>query len=344
MFSAKEKLKVMTYAQSAGNVKETCEIFGISRTLYYKWKRQYETEGPLGLEEKPKKKPIMPNQVSAITEKAILEQVVRTPKDGPRQLCYSLNLAGYKVGETGVYRVLKRHQLTRRDERISFSKNRAIERSSLRQLSRLDLSLKQEKHRIPGYMVMETLRSLSVGFLKSPIYYYAIYDVHSHWGLVKLYPHKNSIHMADFYATRLHPLIKTFKLPIQNILSEQLPEFKDQWVTRWQTSDVIGFEHQKSHFWELPSHKKELIKPLESFTEQLLGKAVTAAQAALMKEPLGTKHAFELLERCLEHEVRKYNFKTPIGGQTPSEVVIAYVKENGVDPDSLPLWVYLRMV
>ena len=39
------KLRVLTHAKETGNVSETCRYFGISREIFYQWKRAYEQHG-----------------------------------------------------------------------------------------------------------------------------------------------------------------------------------------------------------------------------------------------------------------------------------------------------------
>lgn len=41
----RRKLRVLNYAQEIGNVARTCRFFGISREIFYRWKRAYEREG-----------------------------------------------------------------------------------------------------------------------------------------------------------------------------------------------------------------------------------------------------------------------------------------------------------
>lgn len=327
MDKAQKRWQVLEHARQTANIQLTCRTFGISRTLYYKWKRRYEAEGFSGLEDKAPQKPNMPNQVDPATEKAILEQVLRMPKDGPRQLCYALHHLGIDIGETGVYRVLKRHGLNLRNERLAYAKKRARQRSGLRHLAKLDVRLKAPEHQIPGYLLMETLRTWQLG--QGLYYFYAIYDVHSKWGLIKLYPDLASINVADFYAQKVALLVKTFKLPIHNILSEQQPAFE----AKWQQRNLVG-----ARFWELPPGKTELIEPLNAFIQDI------CHPIAEQISQNGTRSAFPELERSLEERLRIYNFKQTQGQRTPTETILAYLESQGIDPETLPLWVYLRMV
>ncbi len=39
------KLRIFNYAKQIGNVTAACRHFGISREIYYRWKRAYEKDG-----------------------------------------------------------------------------------------------------------------------------------------------------------------------------------------------------------------------------------------------------------------------------------------------------------
>ncbi|MFI5323252.1 MAG: helix-turn-helix domain-containing protein, partial [Thermodesulfobacteriota bacterium] len=43
------KLRIVNYAQALRNISKACPYFGISRQVYYKWKRSYDEHGEKGL-------------------------------------------------------------------------------------------------------------------------------------------------------------------------------------------------------------------------------------------------------------------------------------------------------
>ncbi len=43
------RLRVMARAQLLGNVSQACREVGISRTLFYRWRKRYVAYGPDGL-------------------------------------------------------------------------------------------------------------------------------------------------------------------------------------------------------------------------------------------------------------------------------------------------------
>lgn len=344
MSKALERRRILEYAKLVGSVREACQVFGISRTIFYRWQKRFEAFGMAGLEDQKPKNTQKPNKVDKTTERAILDQIVKTPKDGPRQISFTLNHNGYSVGETGVYRVMQRNGLNTRALRVAFAKSHARQRSDIKQLTKLDIKLKKPENQIPGFLVMETLRAWQPCKGHNKVYYYAIYDVHSHWGLIKLFSDKSSINIAEIYALRIAPLMKIFKLPIKNVLSEQLEAYEDCWERRWQAEKAIARGRKASKFWELPANKNDLIQPLDQFIQTNLEAMDQAIIQRYECTTTGGKISFTELEQLMDTCMQHYNFKQSRNGQTPTETILNYLEGQGVDPETFPLWVYIRMV
>ena len=52
----KARLRMLQHAQRvSGNVSQTCRFFGVSRALFYIWKKRYEKNGLTGLRDQPRR-------------------------------------------------------------------------------------------------------------------------------------------------------------------------------------------------------------------------------------------------------------------------------------------------
>src|SRR5258707_15668854 len=50
------RLRMLQHAQRvSGNVSQTCRFFGVSRALFYIWKKRYEKNGLTGLRDQPRR-------------------------------------------------------------------------------------------------------------------------------------------------------------------------------------------------------------------------------------------------------------------------------------------------
>ena len=59
----------------------------------------------------------MPNKVNRTIEYEILSHVQRFPTDGPKRIYYELRAEGFNIGESGIYNVLKRYNLSTKVKR-----------------------------------------------------------------------------------------------------------------------------------------------------------------------------------------------------------------------------------
>ena len=102
-------------------VSVTCRKYNISRTLYYRWLKRYQSQGIDGLKD-IKRDFVPPNKTAVETEKALLGLIKEYPNYGPRALKYLFDELGYEISESAVYNIMKRNKLTKKELRISFSK------------------------------------------------------------------------------------------------------------------------------------------------------------------------------------------------------------------------------
>jgi transposase InsO family protein len=103
-------------------VSEACRIFGVHRSAYYRWKAAVERSGLEMLRPRERRAPRMPNQLSPVIEARVLAFAIAHPGLGPRRISATLAQArwgGLVVSPNGVWRLLRRHGLSRRVNRLS---------------------------------------------------------------------------------------------------------------------------------------------------------------------------------------------------------------------------------
>lgn len=93
---------------------DTCRLFNLSRTVYYKWIKRFNKLGYSGLLNRQKSKPERPNQIKPEYEKIIYNYIRDYPTHGPRRISNELKTQGILISKTGVYNVLRRGGLNRR--------------------------------------------------------------------------------------------------------------------------------------------------------------------------------------------------------------------------------------
>jgi transposase len=101
------------------SVTEACRTFGISRTTYYRWAGRAQRYGLAALLPKGRRPPVMPTATPPDQVQAVLAEAVARPTLGARQLVCHLADRGVRLSPSGVQKLLRRHRLGRRAQRVA---------------------------------------------------------------------------------------------------------------------------------------------------------------------------------------------------------------------------------
>lgn len=334
-FNAHSKYMVLKHALKENNVSLTCKLFGISRTTYYNWSRAYEKQGMAGLVVKEPKKPEMPNKVSKSIENEILSYVERYPADGPKRIYYELKAEGFNMGESGIYNVLKRHNLSKKTQRREYSKNKAI--NNRKRGSKNSLPYFQDiAQSYPGYLVIQRIDYMGRFEGIGKVYQYSIYDTYSKWGVAKIYNKKQDIDTWYYFELKLVYLMKTLNLNIDNLITEKTKEFVPYFVKNNNYKDILENFNINHKF--IAPEKNTVLDYMSEFNEFLVREFYNKVGENKNLD------SFIKVERALHKFLRQYNFSTeirngPNAGKVPGMVILERAVQNNVDLDTLPLWI-----
>ena len=67
-------------------VADACRTFGVHRSTYYRWKQSVQRSGSEMLRARERRRPQMPNQLSAVVEQRIVAFALGHPGLGPRRV------------------------------------------------------------------------------------------------------------------------------------------------------------------------------------------------------------------------------------------------------------------
>src|SRR5262245_47483466 len=115
------RLRVMRRAHELNSVTRACDEAGISRTLFYRWRRRFERYGPEGLH--PRRQHARrgrPRQIAPPVERLILGIALAWPTWGCRRVAAHLARdLSHRVAPSSVQRILRRTGLPRRRDRLA---------------------------------------------------------------------------------------------------------------------------------------------------------------------------------------------------------------------------------
>jgi transposase InsO family protein len=118
----KFRLRLFSLASELGNVREACRLMDVHPSTFYRWREQVLRSGLEMLRPRERRSPRMPNQASLLTEQRVVAFALGHPGLGPRRISATLaqeRWGGIVLSPNGVWRILRRHGLSRRAARLS---------------------------------------------------------------------------------------------------------------------------------------------------------------------------------------------------------------------------------
>ena len=316
------RLKVMKRAEETGNVSEACRQFGISRTLFYRWRRRFVTYGEAGLVPRPTRPQRWGRQATPELEHAVLAYALQWPTHGPQRIADQLtrpNFGGWTVSASGTYAILARHGLQTRWERLTRLEQRAMQDGLLTERTRRQLRTAlngAEVHveaKRPGDLVC--LDTFYIGQLKGvgKVWQYTACDAVSSFAIAMLSTEHDAVTAARFLRRCVLPALKEANHRLTAVLTDGGPEFQAAFVT---VCAHLKIQHRRTR----PRHPWT-----NGFVERLQGTILTELWRCAFRRTY--YRGVRAMERDLHDYLRFYNFERPhrgyrLKGRTPGMLFI----------------------
>ena len=114
------RLQVLAEGERTGNVSAVCRQFGVSRTVFYEWRRAFRQYGRDALLPKPQAaRRGRPSVVTPEVEHRVLAVALAWPTRGPGWVSAELQRQDLAVASTTIWRLLHRRGLGTRRERLA---------------------------------------------------------------------------------------------------------------------------------------------------------------------------------------------------------------------------------
>ena len=98
----RHKVGLLNLAEELGNVSKACQMMGLSRDTFYRYRDAVEEGGVEALLEKPRRVPNFKNRVDEETENAVVDYAVEYPAHGQVRVSNELRKLGVFVSASGV--------------------------------------------------------------------------------------------------------------------------------------------------------------------------------------------------------------------------------------------------
>ena len=227
------RVRVLELADELGNVSEACRLVGVSRTSFYQWKRLADAYGLEALRPRARRRSRQPNETPPWQADIILAEAISRPTVGAGQLLEFLEDRGVSISAGGVQKVLARHRLGRRSQRLA----------ALAQLTAVTGGPVTETAlegpfgfchfaARPGDLV--ALDSFYVGKLKGigRVWQFTAVDTHTRWAVVSLVAGDHTAQAAAVFIDLATKRFADAGITVRGVLTDRGPEFWGTAFTR----------------------------------------------------------------------------------------------------------------
>ena len=230
----RHKVGLLNLAEELGNVSKACQMMGLSRDTFYRYRDAVEDGGVEALLEKPRRVPNFKNRVDEETESAVVDYAVEYPAYGQVRVSNELRKLGVFVSVSGVRSIWMRHDLANFKQRLKAlevkvandgivlteAQVQALEKKKLD-----DEAWGEIETAHPGYLGSQD--TFYVGTLKGVgrVYQQTYVDTYAKVAQAKLYTTKTPITAADMLNDKVLPFYEENDLPVLRILTDRGTEY-----------------------------------------------------------------------------------------------------------------------
>jgi transposase InsO family protein len=299
-------------------VTRVCREVGISRTLFYRWKQRYLQSGDAGLAPRPARPRRWGRQSAPALEHAVLAYALHCPTHGPARIADQLRqrrYGGWRLSATGAYKILCRHGLRTRWERLARLEGEALVATGLltermaRRLVRKERHIEAER---PGDLVC--LDGFYIGKLKGVgrVWQLTACDAAASYGIAQVIRGApRGPQAAAFLLERVLPVYRRAGHVVRAVLTDGGMEWRGAFDAACRAA---GIAHRRT----LPRHAWT-----NGFVERLQGTILTECWRVVFRQTSFTQVA--QLERALQRYLRCYNDERThrgyrLQGRTPRAV------------------------
>ena len=230
----KHKVGLLNLAEELGNVSKACQMMGLSRDTFYRYRSAVDEGGVEALLDKSRRQPNAKNRIDPVLEQAVVEYAFEEPAHGQHRASNELRKRGIFVSPTGVRGAWLRHNLACFKDRLRALEEKVAADGIVLTESQV-AALEKKRHddeacgeietAHPGYLGSQD--TFYVGTLKGVgrVYQQTFVDTYSKVAAAKLYATKTPITAADLLNDRVLPMFEQHALPLLRVLTDRGTEY-----------------------------------------------------------------------------------------------------------------------
>lgn len=313
---SKDALRRLTwidwYFYHGSNAELTCRHFGISKSLFYRWKNRFDRKNLKTLEFDTKLR--RPHKLREMTTpprilKLIYDIRLADLSKSKYEIEEELKRAGIKISRKVIQKVINRHFELKNDEhKIKLKKSRN------HKIARIKAAIELREKNLGSLIQIDTKHLYILG---QRFYIFVAIDCFSRLGFVYAYKTASSLNAADF----LLKVINYFPFKIENINTDNGPEFL---LNFHKLTEKLNIPHYFTypHTPKMNARAERLIKTLEY---EFLHYRILLPEIA------------EVIKICWQFNdhYNKKRFHQALSYKTPYEYVMMQLAKKGGQPFSI---------
>ena len=210
----KHKVGLLNLAEELGNVSRACQIMGLSRDTFYRYRDAVEEGGVAALLERPRRSPNLKNRVDIETENTVVAYAVEYPAHGQVRVSNELRKRGVFVSASGVRSIWMRHDLANFKTRLKALEAKVAEDGIILTEAQVQALEKKKlddeawgeiETAHPGYLSSQDTFYVSTLKGVGRIYQQTYIDTYAKIAQAKLYKTKTPITAADMLNDKVLP-------------------------------------------------------------------------------------------------------------------------------------------
>lgn len=313
------RLQVMRRAAEIG-VSAACREAAISRTLFYRWQHRVSRYGVDGLHPRRlKARPGPAPQLPPAAERRLLAVAIAEATWGAARLAaYAHRLWRLRVAASTVQRLLRRHGLATRRQRLLVLEHRSATEAGLL-TERTRQALWRLRHGRTRHVEaaqpadLFCLDTFYIGKLKGvgKVWQVTACDAASSYGVARILPELSAAAVARFLHEVLLPAATRAGWRVRRVLTDGGSEFKAEFAAACQALGIRHTRIKPRHAWT------------NGFVERLQQTILTEHWRVVFRRHYFTTRAS--LDRSLRGFLQFYNFDRPhhgyrVRGRTPATI------------------------
>lgn len=314
---SKDALRRLTwidwYFTHRKNAEGTCRHFGISKSVFYRWKNRFNPKNLRILEFDTKTR--RPKRVRTMTtspfiQKRIYDIRLKDPEKSKYEIQEELKREGISVGQTAIQKVINRHkELQNTQHKNAVNKHRNYKIARIK-------AAKELREKSLGSLVQVDTKYFYV--LNKKFYLFTAIDCKSRYGFIYCYRTISSASGKDF----IKKVKEYFPFSIRAINTDNGSEY------------LLEF-HKEVEQWNIPHYFTDPNCPKQNGRVERLHQTAEYEYFNYQDDLLDDIEMIN--QKCMDFNT-KYNtkrFHRSLGYKTPKEYVMMYYQMKGEQPFSI---------